>query len=40
MTRLKAQKYRQELISERIVFAEEDDTDNFGRAYTVVLRGD
>ena len=41
MTRLEAEKYRQELMSERIVFAEKDDGKNFGIAYTLSLpRGD
>ena len=42
VTRLEAEKYRQELMSERVVFVEKDDGANFGTAYVdlSVLRGD
>ena len=42
MTRMEAKKYRKELMSEKVVFAEENDKIFFGRPrrrYTV-LRGD
>ena len=42
MSRLEAKKYRQELMSERIVFAGENDRAYFGvpRPPYLVLRGD